>query len=95
MKLGKGTGRADSPDSGVSRTGAGNPRNNVGVAVADGACGDVSARVCVQALITRSTIREVNILLFIPFPSKALGSVLVAESRLGVISFCRYHSRIF
>ena len=44
------------------------PNDNVGVTVAGGGCGVVSASDCVQAESARMTSREVNIFLFIAYP---------------------------
>ena len=49
--------------------GSGEPRNKVGVALAEGVCGVVSAKDCVQALSARVSNRKVKIFLFIVFPS--------------------------
>ncbi len=55
VKVGKGSGTDE-------------PNDNVGVTVAGGACGVVSASDCVQAESARMTSREVNIFLFIAYP---------------------------
>lgn len=68
VKDGRGTGTAVSPGMGVSRVGSGEPINRVGVSVADGGWGVVSASDWVQAPIARMSSRDVNILLFILFP---------------------------